>query len=143
MLFVDACKFGRIRDVQQAFVTPRTLVRGFLGACVRGRLDIAKWIADRFWLTLTDTRICNDDILCATCANGHLHIVEWFIWRFDGVGANDARRALHSACTNGHMETAHYLARHFGLTTSAQPHRLNHIGLTTTTRDDATFRSET
>ena len=88
-------------------------------SCEKGYLSIAKWLVNKFWLTVSDARAENNYVLRKSCFNGHLTVAQWLVNTF-GLTVEDAieddNYALRESCDNGHLDVAQWLVNTFGLT---------------------------
>lgn len=82
--------------------------------CECGRLEIAKWLVDRFDLTVDDACADNDALISA-CERGDLEVAQWLAERFalTNDGIDDA---MSLACEMGHLEIVQWLVDQFDLT---------------------------
>jgi hypothetical protein len=87
-------------------------------ACLRGRLNVAKWIADNSGEKLISAADATT-ALAAACSNGHFNVAQWLAERF-GLKTEDVRakcnQILRRACASGNFSLAEWLVGNFNLT---------------------------
>ncbi len=120
--FSDICENGNIDDIEWfdlKFKLDNTQVNKkqmFLSACQKNRLDVAKWLKNKFNYEhdLNFGRIF--EILCG---NGSLEIVQWLTTEFS-ITRDDLKMhlilILQSICINGHLNVAQWFIKEFEIT---------------------------
>jgi hypothetical protein len=73
--------------------------------CAHGRLDVAKWLVERFGLDASDVRADRNRVLMGACERGYTEVVQWLVSTFKLVWCPKCTRR---ARTNGHTELANW-----------------------------------
>jgi len=90
---------------------------GFLLACKRGHLDMAKWWLQTFGLKGDEHSIKNY-ALKSVCKYGHLHVAKWLQNTFDYKKERFVQsKSRRLACLYGHEDVANWLLETFHLST--------------------------
>jgi hypothetical protein len=120
-----AWKAGRLRSPQKQDATERESFHYALAyGCLNGHLDVVRWLADFFGLTLEEQVGPPEIVLRALpfiSAAGRLDVLKWLLRAFQ---LGDARfvsswapQALAQSCASGELRVAKWLAGEFALGT--------------------------
>lgn len=124
-LFIKTCERGMFEHAKKQYATnPKvaafkcTRRTAFMGACERGRLNIAQWLHEMDPSITIDDRMDKYNILRnwipeairLACMNGHLHVVQWLISVYpDHHISPDDVACFIDACLNNHLEVAQWV----------------------------------
>ena len=90
----------------------------FLGACIRGELEVAVMLADYAEMTTADVRVRQSEVFRQCCENGLQDVCEWLADAFT-LTIDDVRQveyyAVRFAHKNGYKDLMHWLISHFQL----------------------------
>ena len=122
----QACKTGNLTLVQwivETFeITDEVFYRNNLplrNACCGGHIEIARFLAEKFALTLEDARSDENAPLRGAACGGHFAVVQWLCSAFALTGVDVRSRgnyAFRFACAGGYLDVAIFLADAYAMT---------------------------